>query len=115
MSGARVHAVCPSALLVDLYELTMMQAYCAHGIEGRATFDLFVRRLPAARNFLLVAGLENSLEFLRTCFRSKRSKLKLSANCLPGRTSEPVYSGKERKHTVTGQWVPSRVLGVLRA
>jgi nicotinate phosphoribosyltransferase len=64
VSGARVHAVCPSALLVDLYELTMMQAYWAHGIEGRATFDLFVRRLPAARNFLLVAGLETALELL---------------------------------------------------
>lgn len=64
MSGARVHAVCPSALLVDLYELTMMQAYWTHGIEGRATFDLFVRRLPAARNFLLVAGLETALELL---------------------------------------------------
>lgn len=64
MSGARVHAVCPSALLVDLYELTMMQAYWAHGIEGRATFDLFVRRLPAARNFLLVAGLETALGLL---------------------------------------------------
>lgn len=63
-SGPRVHAVCPSALLVDLYELTMMQAYWAHGIEGRATFDLFVRRLPAARNFLLVAGLETALELL---------------------------------------------------
>ena len=66
MSGARVHAVCPSALLVDLYELTMMQAYWAHGIEGRATFDLFVRRLPAARNFLLVAGLETALELLES-------------------------------------------------
>jgi nicotinate phosphoribosyltransferase len=58
--------VCPSALLVDLYELTMMQAYWAHGIEGRATFDLFVRRLPAARNFLLVAGLETALELLES-------------------------------------------------
>jgi nicotinate phosphoribosyltransferase len=56
--------VCPSALLVDLYELTMMQAYWAHGIGGRATFDLFVRRLPSARNFLIVAGIETALEIL---------------------------------------------------
>ena len=38
-----------SALVVDLYELTMMQAYHHEGIEGRATFDLFVRRLPTGR------------------------------------------------------------------
>jgi nicotinate phosphoribosyltransferase len=62
--GARVHAVCPSALLVDLYELTMMQAYWAHGMEGSATFDLFVRRLPPERNFLLAVGLETALDLL---------------------------------------------------
>jgi len=62
--GARVHAVCPSALLVDLYELTMMQAYWANAIEGSATFDLFVRRLPPERNFLLAVGLETALDLL---------------------------------------------------
>jgi len=54
----------PSALVVDLYELTMMQAYHLHGVDGRATFDLFVRRLPPNRDFLLVAGLETVLERL---------------------------------------------------
>jgi nicotinate phosphoribosyltransferase len=54
----------PSALVVDLYELTMMQAYHLAGIAGRATFDLFVRRLPAGRDFLLVAGLATVLERL---------------------------------------------------
>ena len=51
-----------SALVVDLYELTMMQAYHLTGIDGWATFDLFVRRLPAGRDFLLVAGLATVLE-----------------------------------------------------
>jgi nicotinate phosphoribosyltransferase len=54
----------PSALVVDLYELTMMQAYHLQGLDGRATFDLFVRRLPAGRDFLLVAGLETVLDHL---------------------------------------------------
>jgi nicotinate phosphoribosyltransferase len=54
----------PSALVVDLYELTMMQAYYLDGVEGRATFDLFVRRLPAGRDFLLVAGLAVVLDHL---------------------------------------------------
>jgi nicotinate phosphoribosyltransferase len=64
VTAPRVHAVCPSALLVDLYELTMMQAYWSRGIQGSATFDLFVRRLPPARNFVLAAGLETALELL---------------------------------------------------
>jgi nicotinate phosphoribosyltransferase len=55
-----------SALVVDLYELTMMQAYHLGGIDGRATFDLFVRRLPAGRDFLLVAGLATVLDHLET-------------------------------------------------
>jgi len=53
-----------SALVVDLYELTMMQAYQLGGIDGRATFDLFVRRLPVGRDFLLVAGLATVLDRL---------------------------------------------------
>ncbi len=55
-----------SALVVDLYELTMMQAYHLDGVEGQATFDLFVRRLPPGRDFLVVAGLETVLERLET-------------------------------------------------
>ncbi len=51
------------ALLVDLYELTMAQAYLHEGIDGEATFDLFVRRLPD-RNFVLVAGVQPLLELL---------------------------------------------------
>ncbi len=64
MSSGRVHAACPSALLVDLYELTMMQAYLEHGVDGTATFDLFIRQLPPERNFLLTAGLGTVLELL---------------------------------------------------
>ncbi len=54
-----------AALLVDLYELTMMQAYHACGMDGQvATFDLFVRRLPRTRNFLLAAGAGTVVELL---------------------------------------------------
>jgi nicotinate phosphoribosyltransferase len=51
------------ALLVDLYELTMAQAYLREGMDGSATFDLFVRRLPD-RNFVLVTGVQPLLELL---------------------------------------------------
>ena len=52
------------ALLTDLYELTMMQAYFEEGLEEEAVFDLFVRRLPAGRNYLLACGLDDVLRFL---------------------------------------------------
>lgn len=55
-----------SALLTDLYQLTMMQAYLDEGMDELATFELFVRRLPAGRNFLVAAGLEQALQYLRT-------------------------------------------------
>jgi nicotinate phosphoribosyltransferase len=53
-----------SALLADLYELTMLQAYFDRGMRGAATFELFSRSLPAGRNFLMAAGLEPALQWL---------------------------------------------------
>lgn len=55
-----------SALLTDLYQLTMLQAYLEEGMDEPATFELFVRKLPPGRNFLVAAGLEQALQFLTT-------------------------------------------------
>lgn len=52
------------ALLTDLYELTMLQAYGSRGLARTAVFEFFVRRLPSSRNFLVAAGLEQALDFL---------------------------------------------------
>jgi len=54
------------ALLTDLYELTMLQAYFEEQMSDIAVFSLFVRRLPERRNFLLACGLEDVLDFLET-------------------------------------------------
>jgi nicotinate phosphoribosyltransferase len=54
-----------SALLTDLYQLTMLQGYFELGMFETAVFEFFVRKLPAQRNFLLAAGLEQVLEFLQ--------------------------------------------------
>lgn len=53
------------AFATDLYQLTMAAAY--HGREDapRACFELFVRRLPEHRNFLVFAGLEQAVAALR--------------------------------------------------
>ena len=53
-----------AALLTDLYELTMAASYHSHGMGERATFDLFVRELPARRNFMISCGLEQALDYI---------------------------------------------------
>jgi nicotinate phosphoribosyltransferase len=53
-------------LSTDLYELTMAQAFLESGIADRtATFDLSVRSLPGERGYLIAAGLEQALAYLR--------------------------------------------------
>ena len=51
-------------LLTDLYQLTMLHAYFERGMADTAVFELFVRKLPPGRNFLVAAGLEQALEFV---------------------------------------------------
>jgi nicotinate phosphoribosyltransferase len=53
-----------SPLLTDLYELTMLQAYYERGMTDTAVFELFVRKLPPGRDFLVAAGLEQALDFV---------------------------------------------------
>src|SRR5262245_1284041 len=53
-----------SPLLTDLYQLAMLQAYLDQGQTDIAVFELFVRNLPARRNFLVAAGLEQALDYL---------------------------------------------------
>src|SRR5256886_5749486 len=52
------------ALLTDLYQLNMMQAYLDRGETKPGSFDFFGRKLPRQRGFLIAAGLEQVLEFL---------------------------------------------------
>lgn len=52
------------ALLLDLYELTMAQAYWKEQMNEEAVFSLYFRKLPAQRNYMLAAGLAEALDFL---------------------------------------------------
>jgi len=60
------------ALLTDLYQLNMIQAYLDHGETKPAVFEFFMRKLPARRGFLMAAGLDQALEYLE--------QLRFSAN-----------------------------------
>ena len=54
-----------SALCTDLYQLTMAAGYFHRGMRGAvATCEMFVRRLPSARRYLVAMGLEEVLDFL---------------------------------------------------
>ena len=55
-----------SPLLTDLYQLTMLQAYYEQEMTDIAVFELFVRKLPPQREFLVAAGLAQALELLET-------------------------------------------------
>jgi len=63
-----------SAMLTDLYQLTMLQAYFDEGMHDTAVFEFFVRALPPGRNFLLAAGLEQVLGYLEQ-FRVTEAEL----------------------------------------
>jgi nicotinate phosphoribosyltransferase len=53
-----------NALLTDLYQLTMMQAYYETEMTALAAFEFFVRKLPPTRSFFLAAGLDQVLDYL---------------------------------------------------
>jgi nicotinate phosphoribosyltransferase len=54
------------SLFTDLYELAMCASYFDNKKFKPATFDLFIRRLPENRSYLLFAGLEQALLFLES-------------------------------------------------
>lgn len=53
------------ALYADEYELTMSQSFWRHSQNEHASFELFVRTLPGERGYLVAAGLEQALSYLR--------------------------------------------------
>lgn len=67
MTGADPRLATPVTglgLFTDLYELSMLQAYHAEGMQDTAVFTLFVRRLPTRRDYLLACGLDTLLQQL---------------------------------------------------
>jgi nicotinate phosphoribosyltransferase len=54
------------ALHTDLYQLTMLASYFQRDVHNEpAVCELFVRRLPPNRRFLVAAGLQPALDYLR--------------------------------------------------
>ncbi len=67
-------------LATDFYQLTMGAAYYQYNLENNindeediATFELFIRKLPKNRNYLIFAGLEQALHYLQNARFSERA------------------------------------------
>lgn len=70
------------ALFTDLYELTMLRAYSELGMRDIAVFDLFFRKLPPQRNYLLACGLNPFLQDLENLSFSETDLAYLSSHPL---------------------------------
>jgi nicotinate phosphoribosyltransferase len=55
-----------TALLIDLYQLTMSASYFAEGMFAPATFSFYIRRYAPERGYYVAAGLESVLRFLES-------------------------------------------------
>jgi nicotinate phosphoribosyltransferase len=53
------------SFLTDFYELTMCAGYFENQRHETANFDLFIRRLPPNRSYYVLAGLEQTLLFVK--------------------------------------------------
>ena len=53
------------SLITDFYQLTMSASYFTQKHNPLASFEMFIRHLPENRGFLVFAGLEQALEYLK--------------------------------------------------
>ena len=68
-------------LSTDFYELTMAAAYFkAKQNKKRAIFELFVRKLPRNRSYMVVAGLEQAVSYLQDLRFTEKEILFLKSN-----------------------------------
>src|SRR5919197_3376529 len=65
MAAGRSYTPYHPGLLTDLYHPDSAYVAWRAGKNGQATFDLYARRAPFGGAYLLVAGLEAALSFLR--------------------------------------------------
>jgi len=77
-------------LSTDLYQLTMGAAYWRSQKTGLATFELFVRRLPERRSYLVTAGLAQALEYL--------CELRFTREETDYLRGLPIFAGVEREY-----------------
>lgn len=66
-------------LVTDLYELTMAASYLREGMNGEATFSLFIRGYPSHRAYFVAAGIEHLVDLV-TGMRFSESSIEYIAS-----------------------------------
>lgn len=66
-------------LVTDLYELTMAASYLREGMNGEATFSLFIRGYPSHRAYFVSAGIEHLVDLV-TGMRFSESSIEYIAS-----------------------------------
>lgn len=90
-----------ASLLTDLYELTMAAAYWASGRNEQAVFELYFRRLPKNRSYIIAAGLEQALEYISNLHFSEE-QLTWLKNIPAFRQVDPAFFDYLRKYRFSG-------------
>lgn len=57
----------------DLYQLTMAAGYLKSGINDISTFEMWIRTIPVNRSFLIAAGLEQVLYYIKNLSFSRKT------------------------------------------
>ncbi|MGE3268073.1 MAG: nicotinate phosphoribosyltransferase, partial [Chloroflexota bacterium] len=95
------HPVNRPGLLTDMYHPDSAYVSWRAGLNGMTTFELFARRAPFGGSYLLVAGLEAALDFVRN-FRYTDDDLRFLDQI---RDYEPAFLDELRKLRFTGDIV----------
>lgn len=91
-------AAAPTGLLTDLYHVDAAYVSWRTGQNGTATFDLYTRSAPFGGAYLLVAGLEPALAYLRA-FRYSDEELAFLARIKP---YDPAFLAELRRFRFSG-------------
>lgn len=96
-------------LLTDRYQLTMLAAYARTGhADRRAVFELFVRRLPPSRRYLVACGVGRAVEYLRRIRFSSDELAYLAADPVLG----PALADPRVRRLFEGLRFQARVLAI---
>ena len=91
------HVQASSALLTDLYELTMAYAYWKSGKDrDEAVFHLYFRENPFDGGYTIAAGLEEAVKFLESLRFSKDDLDYLAA--VQGNDKRPLFPNEFLRH-----------------
>jgi nicotinate phosphoribosyltransferase len=93
----------PSALLTDLYQLTMAYGYWKSGTHEReAVFHLFFRKNPFAGGFSIACGLADAIAYLQGLSFQQEELAYLGT--LAGRDGRPLFDPDFLQHLGSLEW-----------